>query len=90
MLVKIIDRAWYNNTLYDPDTSGEIIIEYRGGSCPTWAVPVEDKKEEQAEKVRVRDLPLSERNMWISKAKEKGYTCVLGWSLETLKKKIGE
>ena len=45
MKVKVIEKCWYNETIYDPDTSVEdIIIEFKGKDIPSWAEPVEGAK----------------------------------------------
>ena len=45
MQVKIIDKCWYNNTLYDPDVmpEDELIIEYTGEKLPSWAEKIDAK-----------------------------------------------
>ena len=103
MKVKVINKAWYKNTLYDPETSGEIIIEYTGEKTPSWAAAVEKakiekqegKKEETGGKsssIKVSELPVTEKNALLEKAKAAGIegNQILNWKVETLKAKIEE
>ena len=45
MRVKIIDKCWYGNTLYDPEIMKEedLIIDFLGDKLPSWAESLEEK-----------------------------------------------
>lgn len=102
MKVKVIAKAWYDNTLYDPELQGEKIIEYTGNKCPSWAEEVGDEKpakptqnkgegnKGEGSKVKVKDLPVVEKNALLEAAKAVGIegNQILSWNAETLKAKI--
>lgn len=99
MRIKVIAKAWYDNTLYDPDVE-EKEIEYSGDKCPAWGEIVEDKKPPKAtggegnkgegNKVKVKDLPVVEKNALLEAAKAVGIegNQILSWNVDTLKAKI--
>lgn len=103
MKIKIIERAWYGNKLYDPDIEGETVIEYAGDKCPSWGEVVgnekpkkpntgegEGKGEGGTNKTKVKDLPLVEKNSLLEEAKGVGIegNQILSWNVDTLKAKI--
>lgn len=99
MRIKVIAKAWYDNTLYDPDVE-EKEIEYSGDKCPAWGEIVGDKKTSKAvggegnkgegNKVKVKDLPVVEKNALLEAAKAVGIegNQILSWNVDTLKAKI--
>lgn len=102
MKIKVITKAWYDNTLYDPEIQGEKVIEYTGDKCPSWgeevgnekpAKPAQNKSEGnkgEGSKVKVKDLPVVEKNALLEAAKAVGIegNQILSWNAETLKAKI--
>lgn len=87
MKIKVINKAWYNNRLYDPEIEGEEVIEYAGDKCPSWGVVVggekpakpaqnkndgENNKGDNAPKAKVKDLPVVEKNALLEAAKAVG------------------
>lgn len=88
MQVKIIDKCWYNNTLYDPDVmpEDELIIEYTGEKLPSWAEKIDakaaakkpaeegnnNKRTGEVNNTKVSDLPLVEKNALLEEAKAVG------------------
>lgn len=100
MRIKVIAKAWYDNTLYDPDVEGEKEIEYSGDKCPAWGEIVGDNKplktaggegnKGEGNKVKVKDLPVVEKNALLEAAKAVGIegNQILSWNVDTLKAKI--
>lgn len=100
MKIKVIARAWYNDTLYDPDVEGEKIIEYSGTKCPSWGEVVGNEKpakpktgegdKGEANNTKVNDMPLVEKNALLEAAKAVGIegNQILSWKVDTLKAKI--
>lgn len=103
MKVKILKPCWYQNTLYDPDTSvSDIYVEYACKDIkelPSWAEAAESekpaplKKEKTGDKsngIKVSELPVTEKNALLEKAKAAGIegNQILSWKVETLKAKI--
>lgn len=44
MKIKIVQKAWYNERLYDPDIEDEVVIDFPANKVedlPSWAEPVE-------------------------------------------------
>jgi len=74
MKVKVIQKAWYNDRIYDPDlTDKDIIIDYAGEKAPLWAeVVAETTKvtEEVEEEEPKENLTLIERNKNKTKGKK--------------------
>ena len=99
MKVEIVKPCWYKNTLYDPDTSvSDIYVEYPCKDIkelPSWAEAVEaaEKKEDKKDSgkgLKVSELPVTEKNALLEKAKAAGIegNQILSWKVETLKAKI--
>ncbi|RAI15334.1 MAG: hypothetical protein DKM22_04280 [Candidatus Melainabacteria bacterium] len=104
MKVLVKERCWYNDKLYDPEVEGEVIIDYAGEKCPSWGEVVgnekaaapkkaDEGKEEKAQaanKVKVKDLPVVEKNALLEAAKAVGIegNQILSWNADTLKAKI--
>lgn len=49
MKIKVIEKCWYNNKLYDPEINEEI-IEFKGNKCPSWGEVIGDKEQKQDKK----------------------------------------
>lgn len=104
MKILVKERCWYNDKLYDPEIEGEIVIEYAGEKCPSWGEIFGDQKDAPkksnegkgegkdpaANKVKVKDLPVVEKNALLEAAKAVGIegNQILSWNADTLKAKI--
>ena len=71
MKVKVIQKAWYNDRIYDPDLSDkEIIIEYAGDKAPLWAEEVAETTQVTEEEEPKENLTLIEKNKIKTKGKK--------------------